>query len=91
MRWNMETVFIILAVCFCNLACFLAGANAGRTVTKVETKVEAEKPTVNPMKAFKEHKAQKEAKKELDKIETILANIENYDGTGNNQEDVPGR
>lgn len=84
----METVIIILAVCFCNLACFLAGANVGRTATKGEPiEKPIEKPS--PLKAYKEHKTQKEAKKEQDKLETILANIENYDGTSNNQEDIP--
>ena len=43
----------------------------------------------SPVKAVKGHKAQKEAKKELDRIETILANISNYDGTDSNQMDVP--
>jgi Na+-transporting methylmalonyl-CoA/oxaloacetate decarboxylase gamma subunit len=43
----------------------------------------------NPVKAVKEHKAKKVAKKELDMVETILANISNYDGTENNQIDVP--
>lgn len=43
----------------------------------------------NPIKAVKEHKAKKIAKKELDMIETIMANIDNYDGTENNQRDVP--
>ena len=82
----METVIIILTVCFCNVVCFLIGSYASRTVTKVER---VEKPSFNPMRVYKEHKAQKEAKKEQNKIETILANIENYDGTSNNQEDVP--
>jgi Na+-transporting methylmalonyl-CoA/oxaloacetate decarboxylase gamma subunit len=43
----------------------------------------------SPVKAYKEHKAKKVAKKELDMVETILANISNYDGTENNQMDVP--
>ena len=45
----------------------------------------------NPVKAIKEHKASKETKAEQDRISTILQNIENYDGTANNQEDVPWR
>jgi Na+-transporting methylmalonyl-CoA/oxaloacetate decarboxylase gamma subunit len=43
----------------------------------------------NPVTAYKEHKAKKVAKKEMDMVETILANISNYDGTENNQMDVP--
>jgi hypothetical protein len=43
----------------------------------------------SPVKAVKEHKAKKIAKKERDMIETIMANIDNYDGTDNGQMDVP--
>lgn len=55
-----------------------------------ELTVDMTKPQIpNPVKAVKEYKAQKEAKKEHDRIETILANISNYDGTENNQVEVP--
>jgi hypothetical protein len=47
----------------------------------------------NPIQAIKEHKAHKESeeewKEEMDKVNTILRNIENYDGTSIGQEDVP--
>lgn len=45
----------------------------------------------NPIKAAKEQKAQKNAKMEQDIYETIMRNIDNYDGTDSNQYDVPGR
>lgn len=43
----------------------------------------------NPLQAYKEHKMTKEQQKELEKYMTIADNIENYDGTGANQKDVP--
>lgn len=50
-------------------------------------------PIPNPVEVIKERKVKKEAvneaKKEQDRIETILKNIENYDGTGSGQIDVP--
>lgn len=72
-----------------NVLCIIIGIKVGMTLNT--NKVELPKVELNPVKVVKEHKANKEAKLERDKIETILANIENYDGTSNNQEDVPGR
>ena len=69
-----------------NILCFLVGARTGQKVTKGET---VEVPTVNPMEAFRQKEAQKEAKREKDIVDTILRNIDNYDGTGQGQEDVP--
>ncbi len=69
--------------------CFLIGAKVGQKVSKGEA---VELPYVNPIKAYKESKEQREAEKEAemeqDKLDTILRNIEKYDGTGRGQEDV---
>ena len=78
----------ILTLGFINLACFLMGAKVGQTVSKGE---EVELPTVNPMEAYKKREAKKEAQMEQDRIDTIMRNIECFDGTGRGQEDVPGR
>lgn len=69
-----------------NIFCFLIGAKVGQTVTKGE---EVELPTVNPMAMVREHKSRKKAEEELDKLDTIMRNIESYDGTSNGQKDVP--
>ena len=42
-----------------------------------------------PVQAVKEHKQKVEQAKEIEKYTTIMENIENYDGTGANQRDVP--
>ena len=76
----------ILTFGFICLACFLMGAKVAQMFQHDE---KIETPTVNPMKAYKEHEAKKEAQKEQSKLDTILRNIEVYDGTGRGQEDVP--
>ena len=83
----METL-TILAFGFINIACFLMGAKVGQTVSKGE---EVKLPSVNPMEAYKKHEAKKEAQMEQERIDTIMRNIECFDGTGRGQEDVPGR
>jgi hypothetical protein len=66
-------------------ACFLVGAKVGQKVSKGEA---IELPSVNPIRAIKSRAEQKEAEMEQDKLDTILRNIEKYDGTGRGQEDV---
>jgi hypothetical protein len=85
-------VFIILVfmvwVMILNLMCMIIGIKIGLALSKGER---VELP--NPVKAYKEHKAnmeaQKEAEKEPDKISTIMQNVENFDGTGFGQKEVP--
>ena len=82
-------IILILAVGALNIACFFIGAKVGQRVTKGEN---IELPSVNPITAIKEHndkkRAEKEAEREQERINTILQNIENYDGTPNGQKDV---
>jgi hypothetical protein len=79
----MEVV-TILAMGFVCAACFLIGAKVGQTVAKGEP---VEVP--NPVKAIEDHRAKKEAEFAQSKMDTILRNIENYDGTSYGQEEVP--
>ena len=79
----MEVLYI-LAVGFICMACFLLGAKVGQKVAKGES---IELP--DPMKSAREHQARKEAKKEQNRLDTIMQNIDNYDGTGYGQKDVP--
>ena len=71
-----------------NLICMIVGLKVGLALNKGESF-----SLPNPIKEYAEHQAKKQAKKEAkaeqDKIETILRNIENYDGTGFGQMDVP--
>jgi hypothetical protein len=65
--------------------CFLIGAKVGQKVSKGEA---VELPSVNPIRAIKERADRKQAEMEADKLETIMRNIERYDGTSKGQEDV---
>jgi hypothetical protein len=50
---------------------------------------EVKLPSIDPLKAYREQQNRKEAEMELDKVETIMRNVEVYDGTSNGQRDVP--
>lgn len=84
----MESVLTILAISALNIVCFFVGSKVGNAVVKGE---KIEMP--NPIEAIKENRMQKEAKREAEReqarLETILRNIENYDGTERGQENVP--
>lgn len=71
-----------------NIFCFLIGAKVCQAVVKGE---KVEMPSIDPLKAVREHEAKKEAQKEQDRLNAILRNIEAYDGTGRGQEEIPGR
>ena len=83
----MEIVLVLVVGALC-CACFYIGAKVGQTVSKGE---DIQTPTVNPLKAYREHEQRKVAMQEQERIETIMRNIESYDGTADRQEDVPGR
>lgn len=79
-------ILIILTVGALNIACFFIGAKVGQTVAKGK---EIEMPTIDPIKALREREARKEAEAKQDTVNTILENIERYDGTARGQKDVP--
>lgn len=79
-------LFAVMAVS--NIVCFIIGAKVGQAVSKGE---KIETPTLDPMKAYRENEAKKEAHKEQERLEAIMRNIESYDGTAAGQQDVPGR
>jgi hypothetical protein len=81
----MEILTMLITGALCCVS-FILGA---KTVQNVKKDKDIELPNLNPLQAIRnaqEHKAQK---KEQDKLETIMKNIEAYDGTSNRQEDVP--
>lgn len=83
-RKDMTTVLVALTGFFC-ICCFTLGVKVGQTVIKGE---KVETPTLNPFKAYRENEARKEAKIKQDKLDTVLRNIDRYDGTSKGQEDV---
>lgn len=81
----MEALYIALTG-FLNIACFIIGAKVGQTIVKgEEVKIT---PNLNPFKAYRESQARKEVQMKQDKLETVLRNIDRYDGTSRGQEDV---
>ena len=82
----MEILLTVVATAFVCISCFIVGAKVGQTVAKGE-KITV--PSVNPMEAVRTHKAKKYAEMEQNRMDTILRNIDRYDGTSAHQEDVP--
>ena len=77
---------LLLIMGVVNAVCFIIGAKVGQTVSKGET---VNLPVLNPINAIREHNDKKKADWEQDRLDTIMRNIEGYDGTSNGQEDVP--
>lgn len=81
----METVILALIVGGMNILSFLIGA---KTAQKLQKGEEIKVPTLNPMKAYQEHREEVEASKEQERMETMLENINNYDGSSLGQKDI---
>jgi hypothetical protein len=84
----MEIILILVAIILCstlNVVCFLFGVKVAQKVGKGEA---IEVPSLNPLKAYREREDRKQAEREADKLETIMHNIETYDGTSNGQKEV---
>lgn len=79
-------ILLMLIFSVSNIVCFVVGAKVGQKVSKGET---IETPNLNPVKAYHEYQSQKEADRKQNRLDAIMRNIENYDGTGIGQEDVP--
>lgn len=81
----MEIALVLTVGALC-IGCFLVGAKVGQTVSKGE---DIKLPTANPVEAYRQHEAKAENRKAQERIDTILRNMENYDGTSNGQEEIP--
>ena len=84
----MDILLIILVSGLVCCLCFLCGAIVGQKTIKGESVV-----IPNPIKSIKEHKEIKESieeyNKEIEAYNTILENIDNYDGTSSGQKEIP--
>lgn len=78
-------ILLIAVVGTLNIVCFFVGAKVGQRVSRGE---DIEMPSVNPMKTIVELREKKEAERKQDRMDTIMQNIENYDGTEYGQKDV---
>lgn len=77
---------ILIIASVANVLCFLIGAIVGQKVSRGE---KIEPPTINPIRVKEQLQAKKEADFEQRKIDTVMENIERYDGTAYGQKDVP--
>lgn len=82
----IESLLIIIVVGALCIISFAVGAKVGQRVSKGQP---VELPSIpNPIRAIREHEDKREAKREQDRYETIMRNIERYDGTSSGQEEV---
>lgn len=79
-------VLLLAVMAASNIVCFIIGAKVGQAVSKGER---IETPTLDPLKAYREREAKKEAQKEQERLDIIMQNIEAYDGTAAGQQEVP--
>lgn len=81
----METAITIAIIGVMNILSFAVGAKVGQRVSKGQP---VEIPLPNPIRAIQEHKSSREAKQEQTRLDTIMRNIERYNGTSSGQEEV---
>ena len=81
----MESILLLLITGTLNIVCFFVGAKVGQKVVKGEEIQAPEINLSNPVKAYRE---KKKAEYEQDCIDTIMQNIEAYNGTSVGQKDV---
>ena len=81
----MESVLLLLISGTLNVVCFFIGAKVGQKTAKGEEIHVPEISLSNPVKASRE---KKKAEYEQDRIDTIMQNIETYNGTSVGQKDV---
>lgn len=81
---TLETLILIIGVGLMNVLCLLIGVKTGQKTSKGE---EITLPNLNPIEVVREHEETRQQKKEEDNFNTMLENIEVYDGTSIGQKD----
>lgn len=79
----MEYLLLVVFICLSNIACLIAGAKVGQKAYRGE---EIKLP--NPVEKVKSIKETQEYRKEQEALDTMLYNIDVYDGTGLGQRDI---
>ena len=69
-----------------NLAAYTLGLRNGQKIAKKE---EIKMPNINPIRIIQEEKVKQEIAKEQEIVDIMLENINNYDGTGLGQREIP--
>lgn len=79
-------ILLLLTMGLVNIFCFLVGARVGQKVSRDER---VEVPNLNPVAAVREHRERREADRKQERIDTIMHNIDSYDGTSAGQKEIP--
>lgn len=79
-------ILLALTVGALNVVCFFIGAKVGQKVSKGE---DIKLPIPDPVEFRRKREEKKHAEKEQERMNIIMRNLDNYDGTGRNQKDVP--
>ena len=69
------------------VACLCIGFFSGYNLNH-EKKIEIKSPITEVKRKYEEHKNMKEQEEKIQQFNAILENIENYDGTGDNQKEL---
>ncbi len=81
----IEFYLMLLGIGTLNIVCFFIGAKIGQKVVKGE---EIKAPEITIPSPVRDYRKKKQAEYEQDKLDTILNNIEKYNGTSVGQKDV---
>lgn len=79
----MEQLLLVVFICLSNIACLIVGAKVGQKAYRGE---DIRLP--NPVEKVQAFKDSQEYRKEQAATETMLHNIDVYDGTGLGQKDI---
>lgn len=79
----MEVLLLVVFICLSNIACLIVGAKIGQKVNRGE---EIILPV--PVAKVQSSKDSQEYKKEQEALDTMLHNIDVYDGTSLGQKDI---
>lgn len=82
----METIALLFLFGIFIIIAYTLGLKNGQ---KLKNNEEIKMPEINPVKIVRNEIESFEEKKRQDAFETMMANIDNYDGTGLGQKDIP--
>ena len=81
----IENILMLLLISTLNIVCFFVGAKIGQKIVKGEDIKAPEITFTNPLENYRK---KKQTEAEQNKIDTIIQNIESYNGTSAGQKDV---
>lgn len=82
----METIALLFLFGIFIISAYTLGLKNGQ---KLKNDEEIRMPEINPVKIVRNEIESFEQKKKQDAYDTMMANIDNYDGTGLGQKDIP--